>query len=296
LLAYYNCRMKNLPNVYLNFLFFLSTLFILLFVSTIVMGDSEKTTNLRVSGSTTVLPLAQSATEEFLKSYPNINISVSGAGTGEGLRALIYGNLDIANASRDLKAVEIERAKEGGVILTKHLVALDCLAVIIHPTNPVKNLTLNQLRGIYDGHYKNWQELGGEDRTIVAINRDGSSGTFELWLEKILLGKRFRKDAQVQASSGGVAHAVSGNKNAIGYVGLGFVSSSVKAVPVMGILPSPEKALDGTYPISRELYMFTRQDSAPESLLFIDFVKSEEAKPLLEKEGFVPLPSGDGEK
>ncbi|MDR1546825.1 MAG: phosphate ABC transporter substrate-binding protein [Deltaproteobacteria bacterium] len=247
--------------------------------------------SLRLSGSTTLLPAAQRAAEAYLQQRPDLLLTVSGSGTGEGVRSLIDGNIDIADASRDLKPAEKRRAEAAGRKLVRHVVALDCLAVVVHPENPVRNLTLEQLKGIYLGDIVNWREVGGEDRVIVPVNRDSSSGTFELWVEKILHGARHRPDAQVQSSSGGVAYAVAGNRFALGYVSLGFVSEAVKAIEVDGVAPSREAALDGRYPIVRELYMFVRTDASDEVLAFLAFLRTPPGEAAVEAEGFLKPPA-----
>jgi phosphate transport system substrate-binding protein len=243
---------------------------------------------LMISGSTTVLPLAEAAAEAFMGARHDIQLSVSGTGTGEGIKSLVDGNVDIAGASRDLLPAEISRARKEGVHLLRHTVALDSLAVVVHPDNPISGLTLAQLEGIYVGLYRNWSELGSFDRPIIAINRDSSSGTFETWLELVLKGRRYRRDAQVQPSGGGVTYAVGGNRNAIGYVGIGFVNPRVKVLAIDGQLPSLDNVVTGAYPLSRELYMFTR-DPAPEpALLFLDFLKSDQGRAIVAKTGFLP--------
>ena len=276
---------------------------------------------LRISGSTTVLPIAQRGAEYFMGLKPDTRLSVSGTGSGEGLKALVEKAVDIATSSRDLKPREVQRMKEHGVELVRHTVAIDCLVVVVHPDNPVDNLSLEELKGLYDGRIKNWREVGGLDKKIIAINRDVSSGTFETWLEMVLQGERFRPDAQMQTSSGGVAYAVGGNRYAIGYIGLGYLSPKVKVVAVGGVKPSLATVRSGQYPLARKLFMFTlaeprmgpsaaesrygqhsssgnrhqsSSDSPPPLALdFIDFLTSPDGRKLVEKEGFISVEAGD---
>ena len=250
-------------------------------------AQTEK--SLRISGSTTVLPIAQKAAESYMGLHPEMILSVSGTGSGDGLKAIVEGSTDIANSSRDLKDKEKSLAEEKKVKLVRNAVALDCVAVVVNPENPVGELSLPQLKGIYEGTIKNWREVGGEDKPIVPINRDASSGTFEVWLEKVLEGARVRPDAQVQASNGGVAQAVAGNKYAVGYVGLGYITPQVKALKVEGITPSVAAVQASKYPISRELYMFTREDGPKAADDFIVFLTGPDGQKLVESEGFVPL-------
>jgi phosphate transport system substrate-binding protein len=243
-----------------------------------------------ISGSTTVLPLAEAEAEAFMGTHKGIQLSVSGTGTGEGVKSLVDGNVDIAGASRDLLPAEISRARKTGVRLRRHTVALDSLAVVVHPDNPLEGLTLDELEGIYVGQYRNWGELGGFDRPIIAINRDSSSGTFEMWLKLVLKGRRYRRDAQVQPSGGGVTYAVGGNRNAIGYVGIGFVSPKVKVLTIDGIAPTLENVENGSYPLSRELYMFTRDPVPREASQFLEFMDGEDGRSIIAKSGFLPPP------
>ena len=240
-----------------------------------------------VNGSTTVLPIAQKAAEDFMKKYPDISISVAGTGSGDGIKALIDGTTDIADASRDMKDKEKGMAKEKGVNPVRHVVALDCIVPVIHPSNPVSDLSIAQLKDIYMGNIKNWKEVGGDDKQIVAISRDSSSGTFEVWEERIMSKEKVRPDAQLQASNGAVAQAVAGNKYAIGYVGIGYLNDQLKGIKVNGVMASKATALDKSYPVARELYMFTNGEPAGKIKSFIDFVKGPEGQKIAEEEGFV---------
>jgi len=250
------------------------------------LADSKIT----IAGSTTVLPLAQKAAEEYMKRYPEVRISVSGTGSGDGVRSLLDGTADIGNSSRDLKAKETALAQKKGIQLNKHVVALDCIVPIVHPSNPVAGLSLEQLRAIFVGKVRNWKDVGGPDRQVVAISRDSSSGTFEVW-NHIVLGKgmRVRPDAQLQASNGAVAQAVAGNKFAIGYVGLGYLNNQVKALKVNGVSAGSDTAKSGAYPIARGLYMFALQKPSMAVRAFLDFVLGPQGQKIAAQEGFVPV-------
>jgi phosphate transport system substrate-binding protein len=235
-----------------------------------------------------LLPFTQKAAEEYLKKYPHESVTVSGTGSGEGVKSLIDGVVDLAASSRDLSPEEVDRAKANRVTLVRHAVAQDGLAVIVQAKNPVRALTMGQLKGIYLGEILNWRDLGGEDRVIVPINRDSSSGTFEMWVELVLHGLKHRPDAQVQSSSGAVAYAVAGNRHAIGYVGLGFLGGEVGLVAVDGVEASLATVEDGSYPISRPLYVFSRVDASPAAQKFLDFLQGPEGQALLGAEGYAP--------
>ena len=242
-----------------------------------------------MTGSTTVLPIAQKAAEDFMQKHPDIQISVAGTGSGDGIKAIIDGTADIGNASRDMKGKEVKLAESKGVTPVKHVVALDCICPVVHPVNPIQELSLEQLKEIYTGKIKKWSEVGGQNKPIVVISRDSSSGTFEVWNEKVLNKERVRPDAQLQASNGAVAQAVAGNKYAVGYVGIGYLNPRLKAVNVNGVAAGAGTAMDGSYPVARQLFMFTRGEPEGPVKMFLDFVKGPEGQKIAEEEGFVPV-------
>lgn len=252
-------------------------------------GAALAADKISISGSTTVLPIAQKAAEVYMKMNPGaVDISVSGTGSGDGLKALAEGSIDIADSSRAAKDKELKLAEEKGINMVKHVVALDCIVPIVNLQNSVNALTKAQLKDIYTGAVKNWKEVGGEDSPIVVISRDSSSGTFEVWNHLVLAKERVRPDAQLQASNGAVAQAVASNKYAIGYVGIGYLSKDLKGLPVDGVTASIETARDNTYPIARELYMYTNGEPTGAVKGFIDFVMGPEGQKIAGEEGFVP--------
>ena len=242
-----------------------------------------------IKGSTTVLPVVQAAAEAYLKGHPEINISISGGGSGNGIKALVDKFTDIANASRFIKGKELDLAMKKGVYPVPHRVAIDAIVPIVHYRNPVDGLTIEQLSLIYQGKIKNWKEVGGKDMQIVVVSRDTSSGTYEVWEKKVLHKARVTPRAQMQASNGAVVQVVSKNKYAIGYIGLGYLDQGVKGIKVNGIRPSVQTALSGTYPVARPLFMFT--DGWPKGAVsdFINFVVSPKGQEIVKREGFVPL-------
>jgi phosphate transport system substrate-binding protein len=160
---------------------------------------------------------------------------------------------------------------------------------VVHPDNPVKDLTIQQLHDIFAGKITNWKDLGGPDEKILAVTRDTSSGTFEVWEEKIMKGDRIMPKAQVVASNGAMVQSVSGNPAAVGYIGIGYLDSSVKAVTVGGIEGTPETAMSGEFPISRYLYMFTAGWPTGETMQFINFVLGDAGQEIVASTGYVPL-------
>jgi phosphate transport system substrate-binding protein len=243
-----------------------------------------------IKGSTTVLPIAQAALEAYMKANPGAKISLSGGGSGEGIKAIIDGTADIGNSSREIKKSETELAKSKRVTAVETVVAIDAIAPIVNPRNKVTNLTIDQLSQIYQGKITNWKEVGGEDLEIVVISRDSSSGTFEAWGELVLKGAKVSPRAQLQASNGAIVQTVSKNRYALGYIGLGYLDKTVKALTVNGVGASEKTAISKEYPVSRFLYMYTKGEPKGETAKFIKFVLSPAGQALVKKEGFVPLP------
>jgi phosphate transport system substrate-binding protein len=246
--------------------------------------------NIVINGSTTVLPIAQRVAEVYMKENPQVRISISGGGSGNGIKALIDAMTDIADSSRFIKENEVEQAVAKGIYPVPFAIAYDCIVPVVHPSNPVKNLSLDQLKAIYQGQVGNWKELGGPDLKITVISRDTSSGTYEVWETIVMRGERVYPGALLQASNGAVVQTVSKNKNAIGYIGIGYRNEEVKALTVNGVEGNPETTLNGKFPISRPLYMFTRGWPTGDTLKFINFVlHPDKGQKLVGEVGFVPL-------
>ena len=242
-----------------------------------------------LSGSTTVLPIAQKAAEVFMNNNASADISVRGGGSGVGIAAMIDGTCDIANSSRPIKDTELDKAVANGRKPKANVVAMDGICVIVHPSNSVNALSKKQIKDIYTGSISNWSQLGGPTEKIVVVSRDSSSGTFEAFGTLALDGSKVRADALMQASNQAVASTVAQTPGAVGYVGLGYLTSSVKAVDVDGVKASKETVLTGKYPIGRPLFMYT--NGAPTGLAkqLIDFIMSPEGQKLVEDDGFVAL-------
>jgi phosphate transport system substrate-binding protein len=252
-------------------------------------GTALAAESIVIKGSTTVLPIAQAALEAYMKANPGVQISLSGGGSGEGVKALIDKTTDIATSSREIKKEEITLAETKGVKPLAHVVAFDAIIPVVNPKNKVSNLSIDQLSQIYQGKITNWKEVGGEDLKIVVISRDSSSGTFESWDHFVMKKAKVTPKAQMLASNGALVTAVAKNRYAIAYLGMGYVNKSVKPVQVNGIIASVQTALSKEYPFSRELYMYTNGEPTGEVAKFIVFVKSTEGQKIVAKEGFVPL-------
>jgi phosphate transport system substrate-binding protein len=264
----------------------ITTLGIIFSITTNIFAGNRTIT---IKGSTTVLPIAQIAAEVFMERHPEVKILVQGGGSGIGIASLIDGTCDIADSSRPMKDEEIATAKSKGKDPIANVVAMDGIAVIVHPSNKISKITKAQLKDIYTGKISDWSALGGEKQKIVVVSRDSSSGTFESFGEMALDKEKVRADALMQASNQAVASTVSKIPGAIGYVGLGYLSSQVKALTFDGVMPSRETVLNNKYKLARPLFMYTNGE--PKGIIkeFIDFVLSVEGQKLVEEVGFVPV-------
>ena len=253
-----------------------------------VMGISYAE-DLRIDGSTTVLPIAQKAAEVFMKKNPSAKLFVSGSGSGTGIKALLDGTTDIADSSREAKEKEMEAGKAKGVNLVAHKIALDGIIPVVHPSMKIRDITIEQLRDIYNGKITNWKELGGPNRPISAVSRDTSSGTYEVWEEKILRGDRVRADALLVASNGQAVQTVAKNKFAIGYIGIGYLDNSVRGLMVNGKSASPKTVRDGSWPIARPLFMYTNGNPGGLKAKFIAFMLSKEGQRIVNDVKYVSM-------
>ena len=261
-------------------------------------GQTQQTTQttqpatgtITVTGSTTVLPIAQKAAEAYMAKTPGADIKVSGGGSGVGVQAAGEGTADIGMSSRDVKDSEFQKYTD----LKTTVVAGDGIALIVHPTNKVSSLTLDQIKKIYDGNVTNWSQVGGANEKIVVVGRDAASGTREFFWEHVMGKGDFAQGMLEKNSNGAVKTTVALTPGAIGYVGLGYIDAEVKAIKVNKngtlIEPSVVNVINGTYPISRSLYFLTK--GAPKAGLateFINFLLSVDGQKIVEEEGFVPL-------
>jgi phosphate transport system substrate-binding protein len=252
-------------------------------------------------GSDTMVNLALAWAEGYQIIRPDIRVAVSGGGSGTGIAALINGTVDLANASRRITEEEIDAARGRGYNPIEFVVARDAIAVIVHPENPIDSFSLSQLSDIYSGKIDNWSELGGEDRPIVRLSRETNSGTHIFFLEEVLrLGDPdnrtlFSADTLLLPSSQGITQEVRDNRNAIGYEGLGYVVPEVKVLAVAltpqdtPVLPTLETVLASSYPISRDLYIYTIREPFGEILGYINWILSPEGQDLVSELGYIPI-------
>jgi phosphate transport system substrate-binding protein len=253
------------------------------------MAAEEKQT-LQLDGSTTVGPIGDAFAEAFMKSH-NCSVTVKKTGSGDGVAALIDGRCDIAMSSRFLKPEEFKKAVENSVLPVAHAIAMDGVCIVVHPSNPVKELTAQQVCDIYMGKITNWKELGGSDAPIVPISRDTSSGTYEVFHEKVMKKQNMAAGVEYANANPQVHARVKATEGAIGYVGLGFLDNNVKALKIDGVMPTKQTIAQGTYPVSRPLFLFTNGYPKLGGLVhaFCIFYLTEEGQEIIEAKGFVPV-------
>ena len=241
-----------------------------------------------VTGSTTVLPIAEQAREAFEAEDASAEIMVSGGGSSVGVKAAGEGTADIGMSSRDLKSAETTSYPD----LVKHHIADDAILLVVNPGNSIESLTLDEVRGIYNGTYTNWNQVGGSDRQIVVVGRDSASGTREFFSEFVMDEEDFVGTQEEFNSNGGIQQKVSQTPGAFGYVGLGY-TEGVKplALDVNGtnVEPTLQKITDGTYPISRPLYMLTNGEPEGLSQRYIEFILSAEGQEIVASEDYIPV-------
>jgi phosphate transport system substrate-binding protein len=266
------------------------TIYSIITMMLLMVGVASAET-LQLEGSTTVGPIADAFAEYFRSIYPDLQITVKKTGSGDGAAALLDNRCDIANMSRFMKDKEFADAVAKGIYPVAHVIAMDGVCVIVHPSNPVKELTKAQVRDIYTGKIKNWSQVGGPDMPIVVVSRDTSSGTYETFHNLVMEKQEMASNVEY-VNSNPQAHArVKTTQSAIGYVGLGFVDSNVKALKIDGIMPSRKTIASGVYPVTRPLFMFTNGYPKLGSMThkFCTFYLTEKGQELIEDKGFVPL-------
>ena len=248
----------------------------------------------RIKGSDTVLPVAQQTAERFMNQHPDTRGTVTGGGTGVGISALLDNTTDIAMASRPIKFSEKMKIKSAGEDVAEIVVAYDALAVVAHPSNPVKQLTRQQLEDIFRGKITNWKQVGGDDRKIVVYSRETSSGTYEFFKESVLKNKNYMASSLSMPATGAIIQSVSQTKGAIGYVGLAYVSPRVKTLSVSYdgkhyAAPTVENATNKTYPIVRPLYYYYNVKKKAEIDPLIQYILSPDGQDIIKKSGYIPV-------
>lgn len=289
---------------------------IILISSVLFVGCKKKEvdvakTVLSVKGSDTMVNLAQKWAEIYMQLHPNVSIQVTGGGSGTGVASLLNGTTDLANSSRELKESELETAKLKGVTPVVYEVALDGIAVIVHPDNKIDNLTIKQISDIFSGKITNWKQLGGPDMIITLYGRENSSGTYEFFKEHVLgkdaTGKQvdYAVSTQVLQGTAALGEAVARDVKAIGYGGVGYFAqrNDIKVLHIKSDENSPaispvennkvnyEVIWNKSYSISRYLYCFINGEAQGELKNFVDFILSPEGQKLVESMEYIPLPT-----
>jgi phosphate transport system substrate-binding protein len=255
-------------------------------------------------GSDTMVNVAQAWAEEYKKVAPNINVEVSGGGSGPGIAALSKGIVDIANASRNMKAEEIEQAKKNtGKEPKEFTIGYDALAIYVHKDNPLKEISLEQLAQIFaeGGSTTKWSQLGVSipgvsDDTIVRVSRQSSSGTYEFFREHVLSKKDFKLGAREMNGSKEVVELVGNTPTAIGYSGMGYATQAIKMLPIAAkageppVEPSVENALTRKYPLARSLHLYTLGEPQGAVKDYIDWILGDSGQGIVQRSGYVPLP------
>jgi len=253
------------------------------------------TGNIVVKGSDTLLIVAQQWAEAYMTNHTQVTISVAGGGSGVGFAALAQKTTDIADASREIKASEIQTANANGVNPVEWVVGLDGIAIVVHSNNPVNELTLEQLEKIYNGTYANWNQVGGNNAAIITYGRQSTSGTYDFFREHVLHNKNFRADNRELAGNAEIVQSVQGDLNGIGYVGVAYTKQGV-SVKVLRIKasesatayePSVANVKSGAYAIARKLYMYTNGNPAGVLADYVAFILGPRGQQILEEVGYI---------
>jgi phosphate transport system substrate-binding protein len=248
-----------------------------------------------IKGSDTMVIMNARLAEAFMSANPDTQIQVTGGGSGVGIAALINGTTDIAAASRPIKTSETDKLKQRFATTGFAVpIARDGLSVYLNDQNPVKELTLAQLRGIYTGAIPNWKQVGGKDAQIILYSRESSSGTYTYFKDNVLMGKDYAPRAQTLQGTAAVVNAVAKDANGIGYGGAAY-AKGIRFAAVKkddkspAVLPSLETVRSGQYPISRYLYLYTRVKPAKELKAFLDWALGPQGQEIVTKVGYFPV-------
>ncbi|MGC9454046.1 MAG: phosphate ABC transporter substrate-binding protein [Phycisphaerae bacterium] len=246
---------------------------------------------IQIEGSTTVGPIAKAFAGAFMDEHENVNITVKLTGSGDGAAALIDGRCHIAAMSRFMKPGEFAKAIENGVLPVAHTVAVDGVCPVVHPSNPVGELTMQQLKDIYLGNITNWRQLGGVDQRIVVISRDSSSGTFGVFSKLVMNDEKMADGVEYVNSNQNMHQRIASTRGAIGYVGVGFLDRNVKAIKLDGVVPARRALATGEFPLVRPLFLWTNGYPKIGSVVhrFVTYHLTMDGQDIIEEKGFVPL-------
>ncbi|MFO1470670.1 MAG: phosphate ABC transporter substrate-binding protein [Turneriella sp.] len=279
-------------------------------VMTLSVACGKKSTSLKIAGSDTMVQLGQNLVKAYMTANPGTSASVQGGGSGTGIAALLNNSTDIASASREMKPKELDQAKAKGLDVKEYIIALDALAVVVHPTNKVSKLTIAQLSDIYAGKITNWKQVGGADQEILVISRENNSGTHVYFKEHVLRQGKEAKKGEANpdplavmefgpkvtygVSSQAISDQVKSNPAAIGYFGMGWITKDVKPLEISKdgkqfFAPTADNTSNKKYPIARGLQMYVNGNAGEKAQKFIDFVMSPEGQKVVKEQDFVPV-------
>lgn len=267
-----------------------------LVIGALVTGcGNKKSTIIELKGSDTILNVSQGIAEKYMETHPNTKVAVTGGGSGVGISALLNKTTDIAMASRSMKGKEYEQAKKENLNIKEIVLAYDGITVIVNNNNPVKEIDSKELGEIFRGEITNWKDIGGNDSPIVVLSRDSSSGTHEFFKEHIIRegeknNMEYGPKTLYAPSNQAIKQEVKSNKNAIGYIGMGYMDTTVHSLAVDGITPSVKNVSNKSYPIARAVYWYvpTTSDKETEINELVDFATSTDGQEIVKKEGFIP--------
>ncbi len=254
-------------------------------------GDTKPLT---IKGSDTMVILGQRLAEEYMKKNPGAVVQVNGGGSGTGIAALINGTVDLAQSSREMKDDEKQKAaKARGSQIVEQAVALDGLAVFVHNTNPLQSLSIAQVRDIFQGKVKNWNQVGGPDAPVVLYGRESSSGTYDYFREHVLAKGDFAPAVQTLQGTAAIINAVGRDRNGIGYGGIAY-AKDVRPLAISdegkaAVAPSEATVANGTYPLSRKLFFYHSQNAPERVTKFVQWSLTPEAQELVTRVGYFPL-------
>jgi phosphate transport system substrate-binding protein len=259
-------------------------------------GAAVAPAHLSIKGSDTMVHLVTAWAEAYMAAHPEAQISVTGGGSGTGIAAMINGTTDVCMASRKVKPREVELARERGVEFHEVVVARDGIAVVVHPENPVEELTLDQLRQIFNGTLRDWKQVGGPKRPLQVLSRESNSGTYVFFNEHVLRKDDYAREARLMPSNAAIVQAVSQDRGSIGYVGLGYAEGApVRIVRVKAdaaspaVAPSLTTVRDGSYPIARPLHLYANGEPKGLARDFIEFALSPEGQRIVRETGYIPV-------
>lgn len=261
-------------------------------------GASKSDQSIMIKGSDTMLHLITAWADAYMSQHPEVSISVTGGGSGTGIAALLNGTTDLCASSREVKEEEMKLAQQKGLNLNVVPVARDAITVIVNSENPVNELTVEQLKKIYTGAYKTWDQVGGPAEPIVVLSRESSSGTYVFFLEHVLDKEDYTKDALLLPATSAVIQSVTDSPNAIGYVGLGYAEEAADQVKMISmksepsspaVTPSTETVLSGDYSLARPLNLVSGGEPVGAIKGFVDYCLSPEGQAVVAETGYVKV-------